>query len=437
MVKQILLKGGYLLDPAQNWEGPQDLLLEDGRVKEVAAQIPRERAETCVEVNGKVVTPGFIDMHVHLREPGEEEKETVYSGTSAAVAGGVTAVGAMPNTQPAMDNPQTVKYLQDRIRRSAQVRVYPLGTITQGRKGEELSNYASLLASGVKAFSDDGLTVAQNRIMYQAFQYLKKFQGLIISHCEDPQLSEGGEAHEGYWANLLGIPGLPEAAEVLAVARDVLLAKATRGRLHLAHISSAESLKWIKWAREEGVDVTAEVTPHHLLLDDSMLQGFNPMAKMRPPLRTEEDRWALVEALEQGVIDVLATDHAPHCQEDKCKDFQGAANGVSGLEIALPLVITNLVKPGHLSWSRLVECFSLKPAQRLKVPGGTLAPGSPADVTVLDLEKESRIDSSRFYSQGRNTPFEGYSLQGMPVMTIVGGEIKMENGKVYREATSP
>jgi len=430
MNNSIILKNGIVVDPLEGQLGKRDLFLENGIIKEIAPQISKKEGAVVKDLEGKTLVPGFVDMHVHLREPGEEEKETVRSGTAAAVAGGVTAVASMPNTCPPVDTPQVVKYLQEKAQKSALARVYPVGTITRGQRGEEMTSYGTLISEGVKAFSEDGKTVEKSSIMYNAFNYLKQFNGLIISHCEEPSLSEGTQVHDGCQAARMGLHGAPGVAEELAVARDILLARATGARLHVAHVSLAKTVSWIKWAKEEGVKITAEVTPHHLLLTEDCLRGFNPMAKMRPPLRTEYDRKALLEGLRSGVIDAVATDHAPHCQEDKSQDFESAPFGVSGLETSVSLLLTELVHPGVISLQDLLRCYSLKPARILGVSGGTLLPGNPADLTVLDLKATDKVDSSRFYSKGRNTPFEGFPLKGRPVMTLVGGEIKMEDGIV-------
>lgn len=430
MNKRLLLKNALVVDPSQNINSKNEVLINGGKIEKISGKLEAGEEVQVVDLEGKVLVPGFVDIHVHLREPGQEEKETIASGSRAAAAGGITSLCCMPNTSPPADNRQTVKYVQERACRAGMSRIYPVGTLTLGQRGEELTSFGALLTEGVKAFSEDGKTVASSSVMYNALCYLRKFDVPVISHCEEESLSEGGEAHDGYWANIMGLQGLPAVAEELAVVRDILLARETGARLHLAHVSLAETVGWVRWAKEQGVRVTAEVTPHHLLLNDACLQGYNTLAKMKPPLRTEKDRQALVQGLQSGVIDAIATDHAPHCREDKNGDFSIAAFGVSGLETVIPLLLTYLVKPGMISLEQLVSSFCVRPAEIVGLPGGTLAEGAPADITVLDLEAPGEIDSAGFYSKGKNTPFEGWSATGKPLMTIVGGEIKMKDGKI-------
>ncbi len=428
MSKTLLFKNAVVLDPRQSLKAKRDILVEGGKIKKLGSHLQDGGYDEVIDLEGRFIVPGFVDMHVHLREPGEENKETIFSGSRAAVAGGITSLCCMPNTQPPIDNPQTVKYVQERADKANMARIYPLGTITLQRGGDELTSYGTLLEEGVKAFSDDGKMVASSSVMYHAMSYIRKFDALIISHCEEETLSRDGEAHEGYWSSILGLQGLPPVAEELAVARDILLARDTGARLHLAHVSLARSVEWIKWAKEQGIKVTAETTPHHLLLDHSWLEGFNPQAKMRPPLRTEADRRALLQGLKSGVIDAVATDHAPHREEDKSGDFTSAAFGITGLETAVPLLLTELVKPGVISLEHLVSCYSCRPAEILGIDGGTIKEGSPADLVVLDLEAPGRVESRNFYSRGKNTPFEGWKTAGKPVMTVVEGQIKMKEG---------
>ncbi len=433
MSSRILLKDGLVVDAKQNLEEKRDLLIEEGLIVETAPRLEAGSGTEIVDVSNKVVVPGFIDMHVHLREPGEEDKETIASGTRAGVAGGITSMLCMPNTVPPADNRQTVQYMQERAQRGGMARVYPVGTITRGREGVELTSFGTLLSQGVKAFSDDGSTVENSSVMYHALLYLRNFDALTISHCEEATLSRGGVAHEGYRSTMMGLQGLPAVGEELAVVRDLLLAKATGARLHLAHVSLAETVKWIKWAKEEGLRVTAEVTPHHLLLSDEALQGYNTMAKMKPPLRSEHDRQALVEAVRSGIIDVIATDHAPHRMEDKEGDFQEAAFGVSGLETAVPLLLTELVNRDILTIKELVKMYSLRPSEIVNIPGGSLEKGAVADLVVLDLNLQEVIDSRNFYSKGKNTPFHGWTITGKPVITMVAGKVKMKEGKIQEE----
>ncbi len=432
MGKNLLLKGGTLVDPSQNISGSCDLLIESGIIKELAPDLDvNEDYADSIDLTGKIITPGMVDLHVHLREPGEEAKETIVDGSAAALAGGVTSLCCMPNTVPPVDNPLLVEYIKEKSQKAGLARVYPIGTLTRGREGKEMSDYASLLAAGAMAFSDDGNYLDNSRLMFNIFQYLKQFEGLVISHCEEATLADEGVAHEGYDAHLLGLPGIPAVAESIAVSRDIMLAEATGGRIHIAHVSCAESVECIRRAKEKGVKVTAEVTPHHLLLTDASLEGFDPMAKMKPPLRTKKDQQALLDGLKEGIIDIIATDHAPHTLDDKDRLFSEAAFGVTSLDFVLSLLLTELVHPGKLTLEELIKCYSCRPAEIVGLPGGTLKKDAAADIAVIDLHAEGIIDSTTFYSRGANTPFQGRRIKGKPVMVFVQGELKMEDGKVW------
>ncbi len=433
MGKRILLKGATLVDPSQKINDYRDLLIADGKIIDLAPSL--EKGDGNVEVidlEGKVITPGMVDLHVHLREPGESARETIEDGLTAAIAGGVTSVCCMPNTLPAVDNNLMVEYVKGKAHQANLGHLYPLGALTKGREGQEMNNYASLIEAGAIAFSDDGNFVNNSLLMWNIFKYLIPFQKLVVSHCEDSSLVGKGVAHDGYYASVLGLEEIPQVAETVAVARDALLAQATGGSLHIAHVSCAGTVEWIKWAKENGVNVTAEVTPHHLLLTEEYLEGFNTMAKMRPPLRSENDRQALLEGIRTGVIDIIATDHAPHKWEDKDCLFAEAAFGVSSLDYAVSLLLTELVHPGIISLDELVNIYSCKPAALMGLSAGTLRKGAVADIAVLDLHAGDTIDSSNFYSRGRNTPFDGRHIKGKPVMTFVEGEIKMKDGKVFK-----
>lgn len=427
---KILLRGGRVIDPAQNLEDVCDLLVVDGRVAALEKGIEADGETKVLDVEGCIVAPGFIDMHVHLREPGYEQKETIATGTRAAAAGGFTAVACMPNTQPVADCGAVIAYIRERVRQSGVVRVYPVGALSKGSKGEELAEIRDLVEAGAVAISDDGRPVMNGEVMRRALEYSRLFDIPVISHCEDLHLAADGVMHEGIMSTVLGLRGIPAAAEEVMVARDLILAGLTGGRLHLAHLSSAASVEMVRQAKERGLKVTAEVTPHHLCLTDEAVAGYDTSTKVNPPLRDEGHRAALAEGLAEGVIDVLATDHAPHAEEEKDVEYDLAPFGMVGLETAVPLVVTKLVKTGRLSWRRLVEVFSLQPARILKVPGGTLAVGSAADITVINPELEREVHVSRFYSQGKNSPFNGWRLQGWPVVTVVGGRLVMEEGKV-------
>jgi dihydroorotase len=421
---RILLKGGRVVDPSQGIDDDLDVLLEDGHVAEVAARAKPRGAEV-MDVSGRIVCPGFIDIHVHLREPGREDKETIATGTRAAAAGGFTAVCAMPNTSPVNDRAEVTRAILERAREGAAVRVYPIGAITRESKGEELADYGDLREAGCVAVSDDGRPVASARVMRRALEYARAFDLTVIDHCEEPSLAEGASMNEGPVSTLLGLRGNPSAGEAIMVERDILLAELTRGKVHIAHISAAASVDAVRRGKARGVRVTAEATPHHLLLTDEVVRvsGYDTSTKMNPPLRGEGDRLAVLEGLRDGTIDCIATDHAPHSVDDKKVEFDNAAFGIVGLETAVALCLDRLVAAGVLDLARAVALLSTNPARLLGLAGGTLAPGSPADVTVLDLNRRVKIVPEKFESKGRNTPFGGWMLKGGPSLTIVGGRV--------------
>ena len=413
-----------MVDPAQRLDARRDVLLEDGRVARVGTKLTGRGAQV-VDAEGLVVCPGFVDLHVHLREPGREDKETIATGTRAAAAGGFTAVCAMPNTSPVNDNSGITRFILDQARRAGVVRVYPIGAITRGSQGEELAEYGDLKESGCVAVSDDGRPVASARVMRRALEYALAFDLPVVDHCEEPTLSDRAAMSEGPVATLLGLRGAPAAAESIVVERDVQLAELTGGRLHVAHLSTAAAADAVRRGKARGVRVTAEVTPHHLLLTDQAVKDsdYDASTKMNPPLRAEADRRAMVEALRDGTIDAIATDHAPHTVDDKKVEYEEAAFGVVGLETAVGLCLDRLVGPRLLTLPQLVGLLSTRPTRAFGLPGGTLARGSPADVTVLDLDRTRKVDPARFQSKGRHTPFAGWTLKGAVVMTIVGGQI--------------
>ena len=424
MSERLLLKGGRVVDPARRYDKAADVLLADGRVAQVGARLPARDAEV-VDVTGLVVCPGFIDIHTHLREPGREDKETIASGTRAAAAGGFTAVCAMPNTDPVNDNAGITRSILEKARLEGTVRVYPIGAITRGSLGQELAEYGDLREAGCVAVSDDGKPVASARMMRRALEYARAFELTVIDHCEEPTLSENACMNEGPVATLLGLRGVPAAGEAMVVARDVLLAELTQGKLHVAHLSATASVEAVRRGKARGVRVTAEATPHHLLLTDAAVRdsGYDTSTKMNPPLRSEADRRAVIEGLRDGTIDCIATDHAPHTVDDKKVEYDHAAFGIVGLETAVALCLDRLVGRKLLDLRALVRLLSTSPARILGLPGGTLAPGSPADVTVLDLKRKRSVDASRFQTKGRNTPFGGWSLTGWPAMTVVSGRV--------------
>jgi dihydroorotase len=421
---RLLVRGGRIVDPAREVDETGDVLLADGLVADVGAKLSARGAEV-LDAQGLVVCPGFIDVHVHLREPGREDKETIATGTRAAAAGGFTAVCAMPNTEPVNDTAGITRAILEKARADGLVRVYPIGAITRGSRGEELAEYGDLREAGCVAVSDDGRPVASARMMRRALEYARAFDLPVIDHCEDPTLSQGAAMNEGPVATLLGLRGAPAVSEAMVVERDVMLAELTGGRVHIAHLSARASVDAVRRGKARGVRVTAEATPHHLLLTDVAVResDYDPATKMNPPLRGEEDRRAVLEGVRDGTIDCIATDHAPHTVDDKKVEYDQAAFGIVGLETAVSLCLDRLVRPGLLTLGQLVRALSTNPARALALPGGTLAAGAPADLTVLDLDRRVTVDPARFESKGRNTPFAGWSLRGGAVATVVGGRV--------------
>jgi dihydroorotase len=422
--ERLLLRGGRVIDPARGVDADQDVLIVDGRIADVGRRVTAKGAET-LDVAGLVVCPGFIDVHVHLREPGREDKETIATGTRAAAAGGFTAVCAMPNTDPVNDQAGITRFILDRARVEGVVRVYPIGAITRGSRGEELAEYGDLAEAGCVAVSDDGRPVASARVMRRALEYAKTFDLPVIDHCEEPTLSQGASMNEGRVSTLLGLGGAPATSEAVMAERDVLLAELVGGRVHLAHVSAGSSVDAVRRGKARGVRVTAEATPHHLLLTDELVRTseYDTNTKMNPPLRGEDDRQALLAALKDGTLDCIATDHAPHTVDDKKVEYDLAAFGIVGLETAVALCLDRLVGTGVIDLARLVALFASGPARALGLPGGTLAPGGPGDVTVLDLERRQKVDPARFASKGRNTPFGGWTVKGGPALTVVAGRV--------------
>jgi dihydroorotase len=419
----LLIKGGRVVDPANAVDAVQDVLVGGGRIERIGASLPVPPDASVLDAAGKIVCPGFIDIHVHLREPGLEYKETVATGTRAAAAGGFTAVCCMANTQPVNDNRSITDYIRGKAETEGAVRVYPIGAVTRGLAGRELAELAELAEAGCVAFSDDGKCVMNANLYRRAMEYTLPFGVPVISHAEDDHLCGGGVMHEGVVSTELGIPGVPAAAEDVMVARDILLAELTGAHLHIAHLSTAGAVRLVREARARGVHVTAEVTPHHLLLTDEAVRSFDPNTKMNPPLRSKRDVEAVLEALLDGTIDCIATDHAPHAQSEKEGEFDHAAFGIVGLETAVSLLMDRLVRPGILPLGTLVSRLSRDPARVLGLPGGSLTAGAPADLTLLDPAAEWTVEPGRFESKSRNTPFRGWTLTGRPWRTIVGGRI--------------
>ncbi|HET7583333.1 MAG TPA: dihydroorotase [Gemmatimonadaceae bacterium] len=421
--RDLLLRGGRVLDPSQQMDEVADVLLRAGAVHDMGRGLGVPDGAEVIDCTGTVVSPGFVDVHCHLREPGREDVETIATGARAAAAGGFTAVCAMPNTEPVTDNQAAVGFIIRQAARAAAARVYPIGAISVGERGETLAEFGEMVGAGAVAVSDDGRPVTSAHLMRTALEYARTFGIPVIDHCEELTLAAGGSMNEGLVSTRLGLKGIPDEAEEIMVARDLLLARLTRGRLHLAHMSTRGSVELIRWAKEQGVVVTAEVTPHHLTLTERACEGYNTHAKMNPPLRTDEDVDALRSALRDGIIDVVATDHAPHHYDAKEREFADAPFGIVGFETALSLVLTDLVGAGIIDLPTLVDRMAVAPARLFGLPGGTLRRGSVADVTIFDPDREWVVDPSAFLSKGRNTPYAGRRLRGQVLCTIVGGSI--------------
>jgi dihydroorotase len=419
----LLIRNGRVVDPASGTDGGLDVLIVNGRISDVRAGIRAEAART-IDASGLVVAPGFIDMHVHLREPGFEEKETIRTGSRAAARGGFTTVCCMPNTNPVNDSLSVLESIRAEARKSAVVNVLPIAAVTRGLKGAELTDMAALFRAGAIAFSDDGRPVGDALIMRRALEASRSLGTFVIDHCEDKSLSADGTMHEGRYSRLCGLKGIPAAAEEVMVVRDIRLAEMTGARVHIAHLSVKGAVRAVEEAKKRGVQVTAEATPHHVLLTDALLERQDTNFKMNPPLRSAEDVEALVEAVKNGVIDAVATDHAPHTVQDKEAAFANAPFGVIGLETAVPLLLDRFVRGNIISLRRFIELLSTNPARLLGLTNkGRLTVGADADITLLDLSTETVVDSDKFESKSRNSPFHGWKLKGATVMTVVGGKI--------------
>jgi dihydroorotase len=422
-VSRILIQGGRVIDPSQDLDGTFDVLIEDGAVAKIDGRIDKPDNTEVIDAAGLVVAPGLIDIHVHLREPGQEYKETVRTGTLAAAAGGFTGVACMANTEPVNDTRSVTEHILLEARRHGFARVHPIGAISKGLKGEELAEIGEMIRAGAVAVSDDGRPVMNAELMRRALLYAQHFDVAVIQHAEDLNLTGKGVMHEGEWSTRLGLPGIPGSAEDVMIARDIILTEDTGGRYHVAHLSTARALDMVRRARSQGLRVTCEVAPHHLILTDEEVakSGFSTNTKMKPPLRSERDRDALVNGLAGGTVDCIASDHAPHHPDEKDVEFNLAPFGILGLETTLSLCLDRLVHPGIIGLKRLVELLSTGPARILGLPGGTLRPGGPADVTLFHPDDEVTIRAAVFRSKSRNTPFDGWKLRGRPAGTIVDG----------------
>jgi dihydroorotase len=429
-----LLRGGRLVDPANGRDGAFDLLIDGNRIVRVGRDLPLDADAVVVEIpNGCIVCPGLIDMHVHLREPGQEHKETVASGTAAAVAGGFTAVACMPNTIPVIDNAGVAEYILKKAAEANLARVYPIGAVSRGQKGEQLADIAELHRAGCVAISDDGRPVATALLMRRALEYAGMFKMAVIDHCEDQSLKGDGVAHEGFTASTLGLRGIPGEAESIMVQRDSTLAELTHGTVHIAHMSARQSIDAVRYGKSRGARITCEVTPHHFILNDERLgspQPYDTNAKMNPPLRDESDREAMLAGIVDGTVDAIATDHAPHHYDEKRVEFDQAPFGITGLETAVSLCLDRLVHGGAITITRLVELLSGNPARILNVSGGSLGEGTLADVTILAPDLQVTVAAARMRSRSKNTPFDGWQLRGGVAATIVGGRVVYVNGDV-------
>ncbi len=426
---KLLIKGGRVVDPANDIDAIMDVMVEDGLISAVEVNI-LDLEGTIIDATGKIVCPGFIDMHVHLREPGYEYKEDIASGTRAAAAGGFTTICCMPNTDPPVDNAAVAAFIRERATKSGIVNVMPIGCISKEQAGRELTEMADLVAAGCVAVSDDGKPVSDANLMRNALEYAKMFDLPVLSHCEERSLTKDGQMHEGYFSILYGLKGIPAAAEEIMVARDIILAEMTHSRVHVCHASTKGSMDLIRTAKARGVNISCEVTPHHLVLTDEITGDYNSDTKVNPPLRSIEHIEALRHGLTDGTVDCIATDHAPHHQESKDCEYDLASFGISGLETAVAVVVDGLVNKGLLDWTQMVELFTIGPAEVLGIDKGTLDIGTSADVTILDPMLIKTVKPEEFYSKGKNTPFKGQTLKGWPWMTIVKGKIVAREGQI-------
>ena len=426
---KLLIKRGRVIDPAQDLDQTCDVLIDGGVVAELGTSIEADGAEV-IDAKGLVVCPGLVDMHVHLREPGREDEETIESGARAAIHGGFTSVAAMPNTEPPIEGEEGVKFVLSKAREAGLARVFPVAAISKGQKGETLSEIGSAIRAGAVGISDDGYPVAASGLMRRALEYVKMFDRPVMAHCEDPGLSARGVMNEGKTSTMLGLRGIPAASEEVEVIRDIILTRLTASRLHVCHVSTGTSLEFISGARTSGLNVTCEVTPHHLALNDEAVTTYDTNTKMKPPLRGVDDVAALRKGIEAGFVDAIASDHAPHSPEEKDQEFDLAPFGVTGLETTLGVVMSCLYHDGAVTLPDLVRLLSTNPARILGLPLGSLKPGSPADVTLLDTDAEWEIDPRDFVSKSRNTPFSGWKVKGKPITVMVEGRVLMRDGEL-------
>ncbi len=426
---KLLIRNGHVIDPNSGLDKVADILVEDGLVAEIGSEINPAGCEI-IEAEGMYVIPGLIDAHCHLRDPGYEYKEDIETGTRSAAKGGFTSVACMPNTNPVLDNEALIKYVINKAKADGMVNVYPIGAVSKGLKGEELSEIGELKFAGAVALSDDGKPVNNSSLMKKAMQYASMFDITIISHCEDLDLVDEGLMNEGYYSSILGLKGNPAPAEEVMIARDLILAEYTKATVHIAHVSTELGVDLIRNAKRRGVNVTAETCPHYFTLTDKTCEGFNTNAKVNPPLRAEKDVAAIIEGLKDGTIDIISTDHAPHHKDEKNVEFKQASNGMVGFETAFPLAITYLVKPGHLTLKQLVSKMCVNPAKMLGLNKGTIEVGFSADLMIFNINEQYTVDISKLESKSKNSPFNGFQLYGQPQFTIVGGNPVVRSGQI-------
>ncbi|HHY23095.1 MAG TPA: dihydroorotase [Clostridiaceae bacterium] len=421
---KLLIKNGHVVDARTGRNDILDIVIEEGKIQEIRKDIEMSGTDfDLIDATGKYVIPGIVDAHCHLRDPGYEYKEDIETGSASAAAGGFTSIACMPNTNPPIDSESVIKYIINKSKLDAYVNIYPIGAITKGLKGEELAEIGELKFAGAVALSDDGNPVTDSSLMKKALQYSSMFDTTIISHCEDLELVDNGVMNEGYQSTIMGLKGIPSVAESSMVARDILLAEYINTNIHIAHVSTEASVDLIRNAKKRGVKVTAETCPHYFSLTEEACEGFNTMAKVNPPLRTEKDVKAVIEGLRDGTIDIIATDHAPHHIDEKNVEFNNAANGMVGFETALPLVITHLVEPGILTLEQVVQKMCLNPSKILGLNKGVLGEGRTADITIIDIDEEQIINTQKFKSKSKNSPFNGFRLKGVVYHTIVNGKV--------------
>ncbi len=426
---EILIKGGRVMNPADGFDAVCDVYIADGKVQKIEENISVSSDVLVIDATNKIVAPGLIDMHCHLREPGQEYKEDIKSGTQAAAMGGFTSVACMPNTSPVLDNAALIEFVKNKAEKEGSVHVWPIGAISKGQKGEQLAEIGDMRAAGAVAVSDDGHPVSNPELMRRALEYADMFNTLVISHCEELSLA-GGFMNEGPVATRLGLKGIPNAAEEVQLARDVIIAGELKKRIHIAHVSTEGSVEIVRQAKRRGIRVTAETCPHYFTLTEDAVEGFNTNAKMNPPLRTAKDVEAIIAGLADGTIDAIATDHAPHHEDEKDVEFAAALNGIVGLETALPLGITYLVKENKLSLLDLLKHMTSLPADILGIKKGRLAVNEDADIVIFDIETPYEVDTKSFASKSKNSPYHGYQLYGKVAYTLVDGKIVVKEGKL-------